>query len=515
MARRAARRASTCETSVAAATIACLSGVSDIPERQAQEVVAFQPDVDGHMAVFGTGGSGKSVALRTLTAAAALATESEVAVYALDFGAGALRALDDLPGVGAVITGEDDERIVRLFRMLRAELDRRAREFNDARVTNIVDFRALPGNAREARILLLIDNFPGFRENWEIATGRSDWYRVFQDVIALGRPLGIHAVLTTDRFASLPSAIASGIQRRVVLRLADDTGYASLDVPADVLSEDSPPGRAFVGGRETQLAVLGGSALAADQTEALSALAARLRADGAAEAPGIPSLPAIVRLDDLSAGDGTQLVIGLAEDTMDPAGISPTGAFVVAGPPGSGRSNALRVLAERSFSLAGHAVYYIGTRRSPLAADPRFAARASAPDEVAELAKTLREIAADPSSELRCIVLIESIGDFLQTPADGALVEMVRVFKREEHFVVAEAESSAWVSSWPLFGEFKNARRGLLLQPDQTDGDVILKTSLTRAKRGEFPEGRGVVVAGGKTRRVQVALAPASVRVSV
>ena len=110
-------------------------------------------------------------------------------------------------------------------------------------------------------------------------------------------------------------------------------------------------------------------------------------------------------------------------------------------------------------------------------------------------------------------MLIESIGDFLQTPADAALVEMVRQFKREEHFVVAEAESSSWVSSWPLFGEFKNARRGLLLQPDQTDGDVILKTSLTRAKRADFPEGRGVIVAGGKTRRVQVALAPASVRV--
>jgi len=489
-------------------------GVSDIPERQAQEIVAFQPDVDGHMAVFGTGGSGKSVALRTLAAAAALATESEVAVYALDFGAGALRVLEELPGVGAVITGEDDERIVRLFRMLRAELDRRSRVFADARVTSIAEYRALARHEREARILLLIDNFPAFREDWEIATGRNEWFRVFQDVIALGRPLGIHVALTTDRFASMPSAIASGIQRRVVLRLADDTGYAALDVPTDVLSEDSPPGRAFVGGRETQLAVLGGSALTVEQNAALTALGERLRADGVAEAPGIPSLPAIVGLDGLPTRED-ELVIGLAEESLEPAAVPPVGAFVVAGPPGSGRSNALRVLAERSFALPGHAVYFVGPRRSPLASEPRFAAIASAPEEVAELAKALREIVADPASELRCVVIIESIGDFLQTPADAALVEMVRQFKREEHFVVAEAESSAWVSSWPLFGEFKNARRGLLLQPDQTDGDVILKTSLTRGKRGEFPEGRGVIVGGGKTRRVQVALAPASVRARV
>ncbi|WP_137845693.1 FtsK/SpoIIIE domain-containing protein [Microbacterium sp. 2FI] len=490
-------------------------GVGDIPERQAQEVVAFQPDIDGHMAVFGTGGAGKSVALRTLAASAALADDSEVFVYALDFGAGALRALAELPGVGAVITGEDDERIVRVFRMLRAELDRRAREFGDARATSIAEYRAQPGRRDEPRILLLIDNFPGFREDWEIPSGRSDWYRVFQDVIALGRPLGIHVALTTDRFASLPSAIASGIQRRVVLRLADDTAYAALDVPADVLTEDAPAGRALVGGRETQLAVLGGSPLAADQTAALTELAERLRAAGATEAPGIPSLPAIVRMERLPETRDGELVIGIAEDTLEPATIAPSGAFVVAGPPGSGRSNALAVLAERALALPGHAVYFIGPRRSPLAGDPRFAASASAPDEVAELAKLLREIVSDPASQSRCVVIIESIGDFLQTPADGALVDMVRQFKREEHFVVAEAESSSWVSSWPLFGEFKNARRGLLLQPDQTDGDVILKTSLVRAKRADFPEGRGVVVAGGKTRRVQVALAPASTRVTV
>ncbi|WP_243075607.1 FtsK/SpoIIIE domain-containing protein [Microbacterium sp. SS28] len=490
-------------------------GVSDLPERQAHEIAAFQPDTDGHLAVFGTGGSGKSVALRSIAAAAALAEGSAVDVYALDFGSGALRALEELPGVGAVITGEDDERIVRLFRMLRAELDRRSRVYADARATSVAEYRRTPGHEREPRILLLIDNFPGFREGWEIPTGRSEWYRVFQDIVAVGRPLGVHVVLTSDRLASIPSSVASGIPRRVVLRLADDTGYASLDAPADVITEDSPAGRALIGGRETQLAILGGSPDAGEQAAALSALAARLRAAGAASAPGIPSLPALVRLSALPELRDGDLVVGLAEDTLEPVGIAPTGAFVVAGPPGGGRSNALAVIAQRAFALPGHAVYYIGPRRSALAADPRFAATAGSPEEVAELAKLLREIAADPASDLRCVVIIESIGDYLQTPADAPLVEMVRQFKREEHFVVAEAESSAWVSSWPLFGEFKNSRRGLLLQPDQSDGEVILKTSLSRAKRSDFPEGRGVVVARGKTRRIQVALADADAPVPV
>ena len=489
-------------------------GVADLPERQVQEVVAFQPDVDGHLAVFGTGGAGKSVALRTIAQAAALADESEVFVYGLDFGAGGLRPLEELPGVGAVITGEDDERIVRLFRMLRTELERRTREFADARATSITEFRRSPGRSAEPRLILLIDNFPGFRDDWEIPAGRNEWYRVFQDVMALGRPLGLHVALSTDRFASLPSAIAAGIQRRVVLRLADDTGYAALDVPNDVLSEDSAPGRSVVGGRETQLAILGGSRLAADQSTALADLAARLRAAGATPAPDIPSLPAIVRLDALPDTRDGEIVVGLAEETLEPATIPLTGAFVVAGPPGSGRSNAMAVIAERAFALPGHAVYHIGPRRSALAGDRRFAASADRPEDVAELAKILKEVVGDPSAESRVVVLIESIGDFLQTPADTPLVDLVRQIKREEHFVAAEAESSSWVSSWPLFGEFKNSRRGLLLQPDQSDGDVILKTSLARAKRADFPEGRGVIVGGGRTRRVQIALAEASALVT-
>ena len=98
----------------------------------------------------------------------------------------------------------------------------------------------------------------------------------------------------------------------------------------------------------------------------------------------------------------------------------------------------------------------------------------------------LREIATDPAAELRCIVLIESIGDFLQTPADAALVDMVRQFKREEHFVIAEAESSAWVSSWPLSGESRPRVADCSCSPtDRRRRD--LKTSRTRAKRRTSP----------------------------
>ncbi|WP_431278135.1 hypothetical protein [Leifsonia poae] len=61
-------------------------------------------------------------------------------------------------------------------------------------------------------------------------------------------------------------------------------------------------------------------------------------------------------------------------------------------------------------------------------------------------------------------------------------------------------------SSWPLLGEVKNGRRGILLQPDSMEGDLLLKTPLPRLNRSEFPPGRGMYIAKGKFARVQVPL---------
>lgn len=59
------------------------------------------------MVIYGTGGSGKSVAARTIAASAGLATHGgPVHVYGLDFGSGGLHDRD-LPHVGAVISGDD------------------------------------------------------------------------------------------------------------------------------------------------------------------------------------------------------------------------------------------------------------------------------------------------------------------------------------------------------------------------------------------------------------------------
>ena len=57
-------------------------------------------------------------------------------------------------------------------------------------------------------------------------------------------------------------------------------------------------------------------------------------------------------------------------------------------------------------------------------------------------------------------------------------------------------------------GEIKSARRGILLQPEQMEGDLVLRTTFPRLARKDFPPGRGMYANRGALSRVQVPIAP-------
>ncbi|MBO9578387.1 MAG: phosphopeptide-binding protein, partial [Microbacteriaceae bacterium] len=488
-------------------------GLSDDPAQQRRVEACFLPDVDGHIAFIGTGGSGKSVALRTLALATAVTPEGgPVQVYALDFASGGLRMLEGLPHVGAVIPGEDTERVQRLLRRLRRELADRAERYSAASAASIAEYRRNAERPDEPRILLLIDGFPAFREEWDLTLGRAAWYDVFKDVLGGGRQLGIHVALTADRPGAVPSGVASVVRRRVVLRLTEDAAYSALGAPKDVLDDASPPGRCLVDGLETQIAVFGAQATVSTAADQAGALAAYVEAQPAIPvAPPIESLPALVPAAQMPARIAGRPVLGISDETLALTGFDPSGAFLLSGPPLGGRSNALAWLVEslHRFDPALELVY-LGNARSGLPAALPWASTAVHLDDVAALAKELSARISAASAEGdgggRLAIVIESVGEFIQTPADQALAELVRQAKRHGHFVLGESEVAGWGGSWPLLAEFKNARRGLLLQPDPMEGDLLLKTAIPRTTRTEFPPGRGVYVERGRAARVQIPL---------
>ncbi len=483
-------------------------GVVDLPQLQRQQEFAFRPDVDGHIAYFGASGAGKTVALRSIAAAAGITPRGgPVDVYGLDFGTGGLRMLEALPHVGSIVSGDDPERVVRLLRQLRDELDRRSEAYAAVDAGTIVDYRRLANAPDERRILLLVDNFPSFKNDFEVGAARAPWYGVFQQILSEGRGLGMHVAITADRPGSVPSSITASFQRKVALRLADESGYMLLDAPADILSSTSPPGRAVVDGAEAQLAIVGGVTSVADQAKALSALAVAIARTGRPPAREVGTLATEIPASTLPASVGGNPVLGISDDTLEPISFEASGTFVLGGPPASGRTNALRWLISSVGRAHPDAVrFYFGSPRSAIGKQPGWEAVATTVEDAGALAREVAATLAE-TADRKVLVVIEQIGDFLSTPADSALVEMIKAVKRSDHLLIAENETAGWSSSWPLLAEVKGARTGFLLQPEAMEGDTILKTSLPRVSRSDFPPGRGYFIARGKAVRVQLPLA--------
>ncbi|TFD41294.1 FHA domain-containing protein, partial [Cryobacterium sp. TMT2-10] len=483
-------------------------GVSDIPEKQLQEPAFFRPDKDGHMAIYGTGGTGKSALLRTLAISAGASPGSgAVNVYGIDFGTGSLRGVEVLPHVGSIVSGDDHERVGRLLLMLRAELDARALRFSEVNAASIGEYRELAKAPGEARILFLLDGFGTFRQEYETSLARGPLYNTFMRILGEGRPLGIHVVITADRYGSVPTAVNANIQRRVVLRLPDESSYQVLDVPKDVLSEQSPPGRAIVDGYETQLAIIGGTPNVAAQTTSTQALAARLRAAGVAEAPVVGALPKEVSLRELPASVNDLPVIGISDTALQPMGFEPMGTIVIGGPPVSGKTNTIRALVRTIAAWDPDAKFFhIGGRRSQLATDYPWMRSAVKVDDAVALVKELIEAVTDEGVTDRLVIVIENVTQFAASPLEKPLVELAQKVNRSDHTLITDVDIANLGSSFGLVGEMKAARKGIILKPDTHDGESVFKVPFPRVARHEFPEGRGLYVQNGSVYRVQIPL---------
>jgi S-DNA-T family DNA segregation ATPase FtsK/SpoIIIE len=482
-------------------------GKSDIPERQLQDAAYFMPDRDGSLLVYGTSGSGKSTVLRTIGITAGMRPElGAVEVYGLDFASSSLKSLEVLPHVGSIISGDDAERVQRLLRSLGRILDERASQFAAANAASLTEYRTITG-INEPRIIVLLDNYPQFKADWDSTSARTPFYHLFMRLLGEGRPLGVHVVATADRAGSVPTAVSSNVSRRVVLRLSDEGGYVMLGAPRDVLSEQSVPGRAIVDGFETQIAVLGGTPNVAEQTKLLGQLADELRAGGAQDVQEIGALPTHLDERDLPASIGEFPVLGIAEDTLAPRDYDPIGNFVIAGPPASGKTNAMKSVINSMLRFDPDVrLFHFAGRRSQLKDYAPWVRSALTPEDAKLLAKELVDVVPDESIPGRIMIVIENVPQFADTDAERPMKELFQVINRSDHFLIGDADVSQVTSGFGFVGEFKAGRKGIILKPDSFDGDSVFKVPFPKVKRSDFPDGRGIFVQNGRAVTVQMPL---------
>ena len=118
---------------------------------------------------------------------------------------------------------------------------------------------------------MLVDNFPAFRQAYEV--GRQAWWlsEIFQGLALDGRQVGVHLFYCRPPWSD-PASRASSVQKRLVLKLVQESDLATAGLKDDAFGDETAPGRGYLNGLETQVGVLGCSANATVQVIGSSAL---------------------------------------------------------------------------------------------------------------------------------------------------------------------------------------------------------------------------------------------------
>lgn len=294
--------------------------------------------VDGpHAVVGGTTGAGKSeLLIAWVTALAMRHSPQQLAVLLIDFKGGAsFGALSELRHCVGVITDLDEHQALRAIESLRAEIRHRERALARLGARSIDEAPGLE------RLVIVVDEFAAMLHELP------DLHRLFVDIAARGRSLGMHLILCTQRPAeAVRDAVLANCGLRISLRVTDEADAVAVTGTKDaahILLEQRGRCVVRVAGAQTMHAQ---SAMVAPPQ--LEALVRSSRAFAAPRRPWCDPLPQVVEPDGLTArGVPLGLVDRPAEQRVDAVGWEPEtqGPLLALGAAASGKSALVRLLA--------------------------------------------------------------------------------------------------------------------------------------------------------------------------
>lgn len=431
-------------------------GRADVPARQAQPTLWWEPGNDGHLLVAGTSRSGRTGVLRTLLDdSTSRFGPDRLWAYVLD-GGGALADLAPRPGLGAVVAADDHERAARLLALLRRLIAGRT----DA--------------AGHPAVLLLVDSWEGVRAGRDDVAGLEfldDLAAVLRD----GPRVGVHVVVTGGR-SVLTGQLAAAVPARLLLRPADVSDLTLAGVRAKDAPSPWPVGRGLLVGRT------------ADPAPVLMQVFRPGRGwNGGTDGPGAPTVPVMpehVSLHEVAAPPGTW-VLGVGGDDVLPLGWDPDASpLLVAGHPGTGRTTALTTVATQALA-AGWSV--VTNTALPLDAHPHL----FAPD-AADVQRTVEQA---PGRVLMVVDHVERCAAAWEEAVNRAMSGPV--------VIAAAGTTPGLVScfSGPVVELRRRASVVLLGPAARADTDLVDVRATVRHTRAP---GRGLLAEHGRLTPIQV-----------
>ena len=288
-------------------------GEYDDPPKQSQGIVTVDFTNNGNLAVYGLPTTGKENLLSTIIYS--LATDydtDELNLYIMDFGAETLRIFNRFPQVGDIVYIEDKEKIVKLFKKIDNEIERRKELFADYS-GNYMSYINETGN-KLSRILIVLNAYENFIETYD------NFEESLNIFVREGNRYGIYFIISTSVVNSIRLRMAQNFPNRLTMQLSDVYDYRTLaGAPKDLL-----PSKAFGRG----IAKIDGvgyefqTAFIANRdniSEEVKNAAVNLRMKAKSFAPPIPILPKKVLYNMLPTKNNLAAVpIGMYKEDISP-----------------------------------------------------------------------------------------------------------------------------------------------------------------------------------------------------
>ena len=315
----------------------------DDPRTQTQRPLYLPLSTDGHVAVYGAPGTGKTVFLQTLaTSICTRYSPDEANLYMMDFGGWSMGMFKDFPHVVAIANDNEEEKLTQMARSLENELLRRKELFSKEGVGNLRTYLRATGE-KLPYLVLMVDNFAPV---YQLYPQLEDFF------IRLGREggnYGICLVATCGTTMGLGYKLNQSIKTSIVLQMTDPSDYGSVVGRTEGLLPEKLAGRGlFRENRVLEFQTALPAQVGADGTyiTAIRALGQQLTARwGKRKVDVMTVMPDVIDFDSVEAKNGG-VVLGISSEELKPveSTLPDPHHLIISGLPGSGKTTLLNTI---------------------------------------------------------------------------------------------------------------------------------------------------------------------------
>lgn len=197
-------------------------GVFDKPKSQSQGVQYIDFATNGHHAIYGTSGTGKTTLLKTiLIGIGRFYTPAELTAYIIDAGGWSLSIFAGMPNVGGIALDGEEEKIIKLQELILAEIDYRKKVFLRNAVSSLKAYREEVSKDMPA-IILVVDNIVPLFELYP------DIENFFVTIARDGATYGIYLLYTANSTSGVRYKIIQNVKGAISYELTDKGDYPTI-----------------------------------------------------------------------------------------------------------------------------------------------------------------------------------------------------------------------------------------------------------------------------------------------